>query len=139
MTKPITPKGLDHVVIRTGRIDAMIGFYETVVGCSVERSVETLGLYQLRAGASLIDLVDTNGEIGKSGGPAPGDDSLNMDHFCLRIEPWDEAVIREHLTLHKIKAPETADRYGADGTGPSIYIQDPDGNTVELKGPPSDA
>jgi glyoxylase I family protein len=137
MSKPITPAGLDHVVLRTGRLREMIRFYEYVVGCSVERTVDTLGLYQLRAGASLIDLVDADGELGKRGGPPPGEKGRNMDHFCLRIDPWDEAAIRKHLEEHGVEAPETADRYGADGTGPSIYVRDPDGNTVEFKGPPN--
>ena len=136
MTNPITAKGLDHLVIRTGQLDEMIRFYGEVLDCPVERSVESLGLHQLRAGSSLIDLVDTNGELGRRGGPPPGADGHNLDHFCLRIEPWDEAAIRRHLTAHGIDAPETSSRYGADGTGPSIYIADPDGNTVELKGPP---
>lgn len=136
MTKPISPKGLDHLVLRTGQLKEMIRFYEYVLGCKVERTVDTIGLYQLRAGTSLIDLVDTDGELGRKGGPPPRADGLNLDHFCLRVEPWDEANIRKHLEDHGVKAPETSSRYGADGTGPSIYIQDPDGNTVELKGPP---
>ncbi len=137
MSKPISPAGLDHVVLRTGQLREMIRFYEYMVGCSVERTVDTLGLYQLRAGASLIDLVDADGELGKRGGPPPGEKGRNMDHFCLRIDPWDEAAIRKHLEEHGVEAPETADRYGADGTGPSIYVRDPDGNTVEFKGPPN--
>ena len=137
MTKPISPKGLDHLVLRTERLPEMIQFYENVLGCNVERTVDRLGLHQLRAGASLIDLVDTDGELGRKGGPAPSDYGLNLDHFCLRVEPWDEPAIRKHLEEHGITAPETSPRYGADGTGPSIYIQDPDGNTVELKAPPS--
>ena len=87
MTDPITPKELDHLVLRTANLDKMIQFYENVLGCKVERTVETIGLYQLRAGASLIDIVDTDGELGKRGGSPPGDDGLNLDHYCLRIEP----------------------------------------------------
>ena len=89
MTTPITPKGLDHLVLRTNKLQEVIRFYEDVLGCKVERTVETIGLYQLRAGASLIDIVDTDDELGKGGGPPPGDDGLNLDHYCLRIEPWD--------------------------------------------------
>ena len=136
MTNPITPKGLDHLVLRTNKLQAVIRFYEDVLGCRVERTMNTIGLYQIRAGASLIDIIDTDGELGKRGGPPPGNDGLNLDHYCLRIEPWDEGAIRKHLEQHGVNAPETANRYGADGTGPSIYIRDPEGNTVELKGPP---
>lgn len=138
MTNRITPKGLDHLVLRTDQLDQMIQFYENVIGCKLERTVDSIGLYQLRAGSSLIDIVDTSGELGRRGGPPPGDDGLNLDHFCLRIEPWDETSIRDFLNSQGIDAPEPSPRYGADGTGPSIYIQDPDGNTVELKGPPTD-
>ena len=136
MTNAINTKGLDHLVLRTEKPQEMILFYETVLGCKVERTVEIIGLYQLRAGTSLIDIVDTKGKLGKRGGPPPTADGLNLDHYCLRIDPWDEAAIRKHLEEHRIEAPETASRYGAEGFGPSIYIQDPAGNTVELKGPP---
>ena len=136
MTNAINTKGLDHLVLRTEKPQEMILFYETVLGCKVERTVEIIGLYQLRAGTSLIDIVDTKGKLGKRGGPPPTADGLNLDHYCLRIDPWDEAAIRKHLEEHHIEAPETASRYGADGFGPSIYIQDPDGNIVELKGTP---
>ena len=136
MTKALTPKGLDHLVLRTDKLQEMLRFYKSVLGCKVERTVGEIGLYQLRAGSSLIDIVDTEGELGKKGGPAPGDNGLNLDHYCLRIEPWDEAAIRMHLENHDVNAPEASNRYGAEGTGPSIYIKDPGGNTVELKGPP---
>ena len=138
MTKPITPKNLDHLVLRTNKLQEVIRFYEDVLGCKVERTTDMIGLYQLRAGASLIDIVDTDGELGKRGGQPPGDDALNLDHYCLRIEPWDEGAIRKHLEEHGVNAPKTSSRYGADGTGPSIYIRDPEGNTVELKGPPEE-
>ena len=137
MNNPITPKELDHLVLRTAKLQDMIYFYEAVIGCKIERTVDSIGLYQLRAGRALIDIVDTDGELGKLGGPPPSTDALNLDHYCLRIEPWNEAAIRSHLTKHGVNAPETSERYGADGTGPSIYIQDPDGNTVELKGTPT--
>lgn len=137
MTHTITIKGLDHVVIRTAHLREMMRFYEHTLGCRLERSVEQLGLYQLRAGTSLIDLVVTSGELGRRGGPPPGRDALNMDHFCLRVDPWNEDAIRRHLAEHGIEAGPTEQRNGAEGTGPSIYLHDPDGNTVELKGPPT--
>ncbi len=134
----ITLMGLDHIVLRTADVDRMIAFYGEVLGCAVERRVEELGLVQLRAGASLIDLVDVNGEIGRSGGAAAGDEARNMDHFCLRVVDFDAAAIAEHLSSLGVEPGEPARRYGADGFGQSIYFQDPDGNTVELKGPPED-
>lgn len=127
---------LDHLVLRTAQVDAMIAFYRDVLGCAVERRVDDIGLVQLRAGGSLVDLVDVAGDLGRRGGPPPGPDARNLDHLCLRIEPYDEAGLRAHLAAHGIEAGEGARRYGADGYGRSIYITDPDGNGVELKGPP---
>ncbi|MCZ6862800.1 MAG: VOC family protein [Alphaproteobacteria bacterium] len=124
----ITIKGLDHVVLRVADIDRAIRFYCEVLGCTEARRVESIGLVQLRAGAALIDLVPADGAPDVAGG--------NMDHFCLRIDPFDEADLRAHLTAHGVEAGEVARRYGAEGQGPSLYLQDPDGNTVELKGPP---
>ncbi len=124
----ITIKGLDLVVLRVADLDRAVRFYCEVLGCTEERRLETIGLVQLRAGASLIDLVPAKSAPEVAGG--------NMDHFCLRIEPFDEAELRAHLTAHGVDVGEVARRYGAEGHGPSLYLQDPDGNTVELKGPP---
>ena len=131
-----TVQGIDHVVLRVVDVEGVIRFYQDVLGCAVERRKDDLGLIQLRAGRSLIDLVDVNGELGQKGGAAPGAEARNMDHFCLRIDPFDEAQIRANLRAHGVEAGELATRYGAEGDGPSFYIQDPEGNTVELKGPP---
>ncbi len=134
----ITLTGLDHVVLRTADVERMIAFYGTVLGCPVERRLDDLGLIQMRAGASLIDLVDVNGEIGRAGGAAAGKQARNMDHFFLRVADFDAAAIATHLSNNGVEPGEPARRYGAEGFGQSIYFQDPDGNTVELKGPPED-
>lgn len=132
--------GLDHLVLRVSDVDRSIAFYAEVLGCPVERRIDELGLVQLRAGDSLIDLVDVASPLGKSGGGAADPQARNVDHFALRLARFDESAIREHLARLGVEAGDTATRYGADGFGPSIYIRDPDGNTVELKGPPeSDA
>ena len=120
--------GIDHVVLRVADLERAIAFYEGVLGAKVERRAEKFALVQLRAGRSLIDLIEA---------PEKDREGANMDHFALRIEPFDEAAIRAHLETHGIEAGEVKTRYGAEGDGPSLYIQDPDGNTVELKGPPS--
>ena len=99
-----------------------------------------MGLVQLRAGASLIDLVPVDGELSrKLGAPADRDPTAggrNMDHFALEIAPFEPARLKEFLASQGVEAGEVAQRYGAKGSGPSIYLRDPDGNTVELKGPP---
>ncbi len=127
--------GIDHVVLRVSDIDRSIRFYGEVLGCAVERRADDIGLVQLRAGQSLIDLVDIDGELGRMGGAGPGADAHNMDHFALRIESFDEDALRRHLAEHGIEVGDVKLRYGAEGDGPSFYIQDADGNTVELKGP----
>jgi catechol 2,3-dioxygenase-like lactoylglutathione lyase family enzyme len=133
---PIRIGAIDHVVLRAQNLEAMIAFYCTVLGCQVERRQDEIGLVQLRAGSSLIDLVSIDGKLGKAGGAAPGLEGRNMDHFCLRVEPFDEPAIRRHLLACGVQAGPLASRYGAQGEGPSIYLQDPEHNTVELKGPP---
>ena len=126
---------IDHLVLRTERVQAMTAFYTDVLGMSVERRLDDIGLIQLRAGRSLLDLVPVDSELGRKGGAAPGAHGHNLDHFCVRVDPFDEGALRDHLKTRGVEAGPTERRYGAEGTGPSIYIQDPDGNTVELKGP----
>jgi glyoxylase I family protein len=136
---PITIRDIDHVVLRVRDVDRIRDFYCSVLGCSLDKVQASLGLVQLRAGCSLIDLASVDGEIGRAGGAAPGREGRNMDHFCLRIEAFDAAAIKAHLAAHGVSHGEVAMRYGADGSGPSVYIVDPEGNTVELKGPPVNA
>lgn len=129
-------KGLDHLVLRTENAAAMVRLYCEALGCVEERRRADLGLIQLRAGDSLIDLVTLDGPLGKAGGAAPGPNGRNLDHFCLQLEAFDAEAIAAQLFAHGLKADESVTRYGAGGYGPSIYVRDPDGNTVELKGPP---
>jgi catechol 2,3-dioxygenase-like lactoylglutathione lyase family enzyme len=127
---------IDHLVLRVVDLDRMLQFYCGVLGCTLERRQDAIGLVQLRAGRSLIDLVPVGGPLGRAGGSPPAKEGRNLDHFCLRVEPFDEALIRRQLRAHNVDAAPTATRNGAEGEGPSIYIADPEGNVVELKGPP---
>ncbi|CAN7347159.1 VOC family protein [Phenylobacterium sp. LjRoot219] len=136
MTHPIRLQGFDHIVLRIGDKPRMVGFYVDVLGCSVDRDRPELGLTHLRAGRDLIDLVTLDGPLGRMGGEGPGIEGRNLDHFCLQVAPFDEAAIRAHLARHGVAVTEAGPRYGAQGEGPSIYLQDPEGNTIELKGPP---
>lgn len=124
---------IDHVVLRVVDAGRMTRFYCDVLGCTEERRKDEIGLIQLRAGASLIDLVPVDGELGRKGGAAPGREGRNMEHLCLRIEPFDPDAIRDHLASYGIAAGPVESRYGAEGNGPSIYVEDPEGNIVELK------
>jgi catechol 2,3-dioxygenase-like lactoylglutathione lyase family enzyme len=133
----IVIRGLDHVVLRVRQLGPMLQFYCDVLGCREERRVESAGLVQLRAGHSLLDLVYRTDSAARDTWLPPGNAARNMDHFCLRLESFDANAIRQHLDAHGVRAGDLATRYGAEGTGPSLYIHDPEGNVVELKGPPS--
>jgi catechol 2,3-dioxygenase-like lactoylglutathione lyase family enzyme len=126
---------IDHIVLRVTDLQAMLRFYTEVLGCTLELEQHDVGLYQLRAGQSLIDLVTVDGKLGRGGGAAPGSEGLNLDHFCLCIEPFEPEPLRAWLAAHGAKPSEVARRYGAEGYGPSLYFSDPEGNLVELKGP----
>jgi len=131
-------KALDHIVIRAVDSASLCAFYCDVLGCSVERaSSPDTGLTQLRAGSALIDIVAVDSELGRAGGAAPGHEAHNMDHFCVVLEDFNEAAIRQHLSAFDIAGSALEQRYGAAGYGPSIYIDDPEGNTIELKGLPA--
>jgi glyoxylase I family protein len=126
---------LDHIVLRVNNLQLMLDFYQQVLGCTLERQESDLGLYQLRAGQSLIDLVPVNQPLGQQGGKAPELQRHNMDHLCLRIEPFNAQALHSYLLSKGVSAGPVESRYGAEGQGPSIYIQDPEGNRIELKGP----
>lgn len=118
--------GLDHVVVRVRDLARMVSFYRDALGCVEERRLDRLGLVQMRAGRSMIDLV---------GGRGP-EEAGNMDHFCIRIEPFEPSAIRGQLARFNVEIGEVVSRYGAEGDGPSVYLNDPEGNVIELKGPP---
>lgn len=133
---PFRLRQLDHVVLRVRDVGRMRRFYCEVLGCTSELDQPDIGLFQLRAGASLIDLVDVEGKLGRMGGSAPGAEGRNVDHVCLSVDGYDEGAIVTHLEAHGARVGEIGLRYGAEGQGPSVYLFDPEGNKVELKGPP---
>ena len=126
--------GLDHIVLRTSNMEQMLHFYRDILGCPVERELPPeLGLVQLRAGDALIDLVAVDSELGRMGGGPPTASENNMDHFCLQIKVQAEEEIGCYLSSHGIDVAPFERRYGAQGYGNSLYLRDPDGNTVELR------
>ena len=139
MTVPFTLRQLDHVVLRVRDLEASLHFYRDILGCTLDKVQDGIGLWQVRAGASLIDLVPLSGALGRMGGAGPAKEGRNLDHFAIQIAPFDDDKIRAHLAAHNVTIADAGRRYGAEGDGPSIYIHDPDGNTVELKGPPDSA
>ena len=131
----ITTRAIAHVVLRVSDLGKMARFYTAVLGARFERHQEAIGLYQRRVGTALIDLVPVSGQLGAAGGAAPGPEGRNVDHICFRVLPWNGEAILAELKSHGITA-EIVSRYGAEGDGPSIYLSDPEGNALELKGPP---
>lgn len=131
---PFALEGLDHVVLLVDDMAAAKHFYCGVLGCTVDRELARYGMVQLRAGASLIDLVDISGTEGAWGRP-PVAGGRNMDHVAIAIDRFDEGPLRAHLADHDVEIVEEGLRYGARGEGMSFYVRDPAGNTVELKGP----
>ena len=128
---PFSIGGIDHIVLRVRDLAPVLAFYRDVLGCAIEREQPELGLTQLRAGYSLIDLVTIDGPLG---GAATGPAGPNLDHFCLTLTPYDEARLGAWFAAHHVVADSPASRYGAGGEGRSFYIEDPEGNRIELKG-----
>lgn len=128
-------RGIDHVVLRVRDIDRMRKFYCDVLGARHVAYRPEFGMSHLRVGSAMIDLVEVDGPLGKPGGAAPGREGRNMDHLCLRVEPFDEKQIVSYLKSKGVAVGDIRNRFGAEGNGVSIYLTDPEGNTVELKGP----
>ena len=132
--------GIDHVVLRVANVQRMLDFYVGILGCTLEKTQPGLGLYQLRAGRALIDLAPVDGAIGKLGGAAPGREGRNLDHLCLLVQfgsdaAFDGQALRSYLIQKGAQPGIVESRLGAEGRGPSVYVSDPEGNVVELKGP----
>jgi glyoxylase I family protein len=124
--------GIDHIVLRVRDLSRALEFYCGTLGCTLERQQPALGLTQLRAGRSLIDLVTADGPLGGRAAPS-GAAGPNLEHFCLSVAPFEERALRAYLASRDVAAGESAARYGAEGEGPSMYLEDPEGNRIELK------
>jgi catechol 2,3-dioxygenase-like lactoylglutathione lyase family enzyme len=135
-SSPVAVLGIDHIVLRVRDVPRMVKFYGEVLGCTVAKVQEKLGLTHLRAGSAMIDLITLDGPLGKEGGAGPGAEGRNVDHLCLRIATFDAAALKAHLAAHGVTPGAIGGRFGAEGEGPSLYITDPEGNVIELKGPP---
>jgi catechol 2,3-dioxygenase-like lactoylglutathione lyase family enzyme len=127
---PFAVQGIDHIVLRVQELQRSLAFYRDVLGCPIEREQAELGLTQLRAGRSLIDLVTLDGPLGAGAAPGAG---RNLEHFCLTVAPFEEAAVIAWLRARGVVVQEPGSRYGAQGEGRSFYVEDPDGNRVELK------
>jgi catechol 2,3-dioxygenase-like lactoylglutathione lyase family enzyme len=135
---PFEVQRIDHVVLRVTDIDRSVAFFKSLIGSDVVKRRDDLGLIHLRAGVSMIDLLSVHGPLGRKGGKPPGEEGRNMDHLCLRIQPFDDVAILAFLKAKGVvHTPMAQNNFGAEGDGPSVYLTDPDGNQIELKGPAS--
>ena len=124
----------DHLVLRAHDQQRLVDFYTGVLGLTVEKRQDAIGLVQLRAGSSLIDIVSVDGRLGRLGGAGPGPEGRNLDHFCLNVAGFDLATVKAHLEAHGVDVGEEGLRYGSGGEGLSLYLTDPEGNGLELRG-----
>lgn len=126
--------GIDHLVLRAHDQQRLVDFYTGVLGLTVEKRQDAIGLVQLRAGSSLIDIVSVDGVLGRMGGVGPAAEGRNLDHFCLNVAGFDLDAVKAHLTAHGVEVGAEGLRYGSGGEGLSVYLQDPEGNGLELRG-----
>ena len=129
---PFDLRAIDHVVLIVDDLEAAVKWYAEVVGASEEHSLREYGMVQLRAGASMIDLVDAASKEGKWARPAV-EGGRNLDHLCLEIGPVTQKAMLAHLAKHRLEIEEEGLRMGAKGQGYSWYIRDPWDHQIELK------
>lgn len=132
---PFKIRGLDHVVLRCRDVETMFAFYRDVLGGTLAKRNDRMGLIHVQTGTTMVDLVAIDGELGRAGGAAPAAEGRNMDHFCLRVDPFDLTQLTDHFKRHGLELHDPRTRFGAEGDGVSVYLYDPEGNRVELKGP----
>ncbi|MEU3189763.1 VOC family protein [Streptomyces sp. NPDC006992] len=129
-------KDFDHLVLKVADVERALAFYCGPLG------LEPVRVEEWRAGAvpfpsvrvspvTIIDLLDRSGEAAEGGA-----DGTNVDHICLVVEPLDWRAVLASGAFQVLEGPVS--RFGARGTAQSIYVRDPDGNTVELRWYPQD-
>ena len=123
-------KAFDHLVLNVRDVERALEFYSGTLGLAEERVGEwragKVPFPSVRVNEStIIDLVDR-----------PRGES-NVDHICLVVDPVDWQQVIDSGVFTVLEGP--VDRFGARGDGQSVYVQDPDGNTVELRWYPEDA
>lgn len=134
-TIPFSLVGLDHVVFLVDDMPKALKFYSDVLGCQPGYSYPALGMEQVWCGNSLIVLWDTT-HPGAASAVPPVAGGRNVDHVCINLSPVDQHALVAHLNAHQVKIDRIAFHGGARGMGNSVYVFDPFGNKLELKGPP---
>lgn len=128
---PFMLERIDHVLLIVKGLERALVFYRDVLGCRIVDSLPEYGMVELRAGGSMIDLVDIGAREGAWARPDVAG-GRNVDHLCLAISGASEPTLRAHLAAHAVEIVEE----DAREDGLSLYVRDPSGNTIELKSPP---
>jgi len=122
--------GFDHIVLRCADVEVALAFYGDELGLEPER-VDEWRRGEVLFPSVRIDattLIDLFAAPRDDQNPAPGAQG-NVDHFCLVIEPTD----LDALAARFPGAVRADGLFGARGFASSVYLQDPDGNTIELR------
>jgi len=115
---------LDHIVLNVADVERSLSWYIDLVGMAPVRVDDwrrgEAFFPSVRVNEStIIDLV----RLDRSG--------TNMDHLCLVVDAADVDAIAADERFSVIEGPDI--RFGARGNGRSVYVNDPDGNTVEFR------
>ena len=132
---PILPVGIDHVVFLVSDMERALAFYVDVLNCRRGFTYPALGMEQVWFGSALIVLWDITGP-GAANAVPEVQGGRNVDHVCLSCGPFDHDALKAHLAVHGVIIDREANHGGARGMGASFYLHDPDGNKIEIKGPP---
>jgi catechol 2,3-dioxygenase-like lactoylglutathione lyase family enzyme len=122
-------RGMDHLVLVVSDVERSLAWYMGELGLAPVRVDEW------RAGVAFFPSVRVDDatiiDIVPDGGIERNTQHGNVDHFCLVVEPCDLSAMAESGRFEVVDGPDK--RYGARGDGLSLYVKDPDGNTVELR------
>lgn len=133
---PFNVVGLDHVVILVTDMQKALDFYQGILGLPHGYAFPDIAMEQLWVGTELLVLIDISTPKG-AGAIPPVSGGRNMDHFCISLVPYDKDALRAYLVDQGVEIVNEAFHSGARGMGEAIYVLDPFGNKVELKGPPT--
>ncbi|MEV6552155.1 VOC family protein [Streptomyces sp. NPDC051597] len=123
-------KDFDHLVLNVQDVERALAFYTGPLG------LEPVRVEEWRAGKVPFPSVRINANTIIDLFDRPRGES-NVDHICLVVDPLDWQEVIDAGTLDVIEGP--VPRFGARGSATSVYVKDPEGNTVELRWYPQDA